>query len=129
MEGMTNQPAASLVPLAKSWLNAPPVTDPAGGTSQGYDPSHRAYAFTWSKSPLSFGIAAADENPSHNLCFEIRNWPNDTTTANLKINGNARPAGPDFKQGIKIDTDGTYTLLVWVGLSATTPQKFDIAPK
>ena len=129
MEGMTNQPAASLAPLAKSWLNAPAVTDPAGGTSQGYDPSHRAYAFTWDKSPLGFGIAATDENPIHNLCFEIRNWINGTAIADLKINGVAQPAGPDFKQGITIDTDGTYTLLVWVGLSATKPQTFEISPK
>ena len=129
MEGMSNQPAASLAPLAKSWLNAPAVNDPAGGSSQGYDSSHRAYAFTWDKSPLSFGIAASDENPIHNLCFEIRNWVDGSAIADLKINGTSKPAGPDFRQGIHIDTDGSYTLLVWVGMSATTPQKFEIAPK
>ena len=129
MEGMSDQPAASLAPLAKSWLNAPAVTDPAGGTSRGYDPTRRAYAFTWDKSPLRCGIAATDENPIHNLCFEIRNWISGTAIAGLKINGTAQAAGPDFRQGIKIDTDGTYTLLVWVGLSATTPRTFEIAPQ
>ena len=129
MEGMSDQPAASLVPLAKSWLNAPAVTDPSGGTSKGYDQSHRAYAFAWDKAQLNFGIAATAENPIHNLCFEIRNWPDATTAANLKINGVAQAAGPNFRQGINMDTDGTYTLLVWAGLTATTPQKFEIAPK
>ena len=129
MEGMCDQPAASLAPLAKSWLNAPPVTSPAGGTSHGYDPTRRAYAFVWDKSPLTFGIAASNENPIHNLCFEIRNWSSGTAIASLKINGTAQPAGPDFRQGIKVDTDGTYALLVWVGVSATTARRFEIAPQ
>ena len=129
MEGMSDQPAASLAPLARSWLDAPAVTDLSGGTSQGYDRTHRAYAFTWDKSPLRFGIAASDANPIHNLCFEIRNWIDGTAIANLEINGTSQTAGPDFRQGIHIDTDGTYTLLIWVGLSATTPRMFEIAPK
>lgn len=126
MEGMSDQPAIALTGLAKSWLNAPPLTDLAGGTSHGYDATRRAYAFVWDKSPLGFRIAASEQTPIHNLCFEIRNWPSGTASANLKINGTAQPAGPDFRQGIKIDTDGTYTLIVWVGLSAVTPQTFEI---
>ena len=129
MEGMTDQPAAALTGLAKSWLNAPAVANPSGGTSQGYDQSRRAYLFQWGAAPLRFQIAASEGNPVHNLCFEIRNWQGRAAKAELKINGVAQTAGPNFRQGVNIDTDGTCTLIVWVGLSANTPQDFVITGK
>ena len=127
IEGMTDGSAASLTNLARSWLNAPAVTNVAGGASQGYEQSHRAYRFTYGTTPLSFQIAASDESPIQNLCFEIRNWPSRTATAGLKINGVSQTSGPNFRQGINRDTDGTYTLIVWVGLSATSSQSFEVA--
>lgn len=127
MEGMTDQPPAVLANLAKSWLDAPPVTNLTGGTGQGYIPARRAYGFGWGAAPLRFELAASAAQPIHNLCFEIRNWPHRTATATLKINRVAQTAGPDFRQGVNIDHDGTYTLLVWIGLSATTPQEFELA--
>jgi hypothetical protein len=45
---------------------------------------------------------------------------------NLKLNGSILPGGPDFRQGVTLDTDETYTLIVWLGLSANTPQTFEI---
>ncbi|MEI8376399.1 MAG: LamG domain-containing protein, partial [Planctomycetota bacterium] len=129
MEGMTDQPAASLASLARSWLNAPAVSHVSGGTSQGYDQSHRAYGFQWGASPLRFQIAASDKNPIHNLCFEIRNWKSRTAVAVLTINDVSQAAGPNFRQGINIDTDGTYTLIVWVGMIANTSQEFTITEK
>ena len=44
----------------------------------------------------------------------------------LKINGVSKAPGPDFRQGINIDADGNYTLIIWVGLSAISPQSFEI---
>ncbi|MCD6331859.1 MAG: LamG domain-containing protein, partial [Bacteroidales bacterium] len=73
MEGMTDQPAASLTSLARSWLKAPSVENVSGGTSQDYLPSHRAYRFTFADQPLKFQIAANEKKPICNLCFEIRN--------------------------------------------------------
>lgn len=127
MEGMTEQPATSLVSLARSWLSAPPVTQVSGGTSQGYDQAHRAYLFRWDQSPLRFHVAADDRHPIHNLCFEIKNWKGRTAKAKLEVNQAAQAAGPDFRQGVNLDSDGTHTLIVWIGLSATTPQEFVIA--
>ena len=129
MEGMTDQPATSLVSLAKSWLNAPPVTHVTGGTSQGYEQGRRAYSFGWGSAPLRFQIAASDANPIHNLCFEIRNWTGRTDKASLKINDVSQSSGPDFRQGVNIDTDGTYSLIVWVGVQAKTTQSFEISGK
>jgi hypothetical protein len=126
MEGMTDQPAASLTRLAWSWLKAPPVTHVSGGASQGYNQSHRAYGFTYGATPLSFQIAASDNHPIQNLCFEIRNWKSRTAKANLKIDSVSQAAGPNFRQGVNIDTDGTYTMIIWAGLSATAPRDFEI---
>ncbi len=125
MEGMTDQSAASLTNLAKSWLSAPAVENISGGTSQGYHQPGRTYGFTYGPGPLSFQIAAAKDHPIHNLCFEIKNWES-RTAASLKINGVSQTAGPNFRQGVNLDTDGTYTLIVWVGLSATSTQSFEI---
>ncbi len=126
MEGMTDQPAASLTDLARSWLKAPPVTDVYGGTTQGYNQSHRAYGFTFNAKPLTFRIAASRQSPIHNLCFEIRHWKSRTAKAQLKINGVSLKAGPNYRQGVNIETDGTYTLIIWVGLTAYGPQEFEI---
>ena len=126
MEGMTDQPAASLTGLAKSRLNAPPVIAVTGGTYQGYDQSHRAYQFSFGTAPLTFKIDASTESPIHNLCFEIRNWNSRNARTNLQINGMTQSNGPSFRQGVNIDTDGTFTLIVWVSLSATSPQEFKL---
>jgi hypothetical protein len=126
MEGMTDQPATELTALARSWLKAPAVTNLSGGTSQGYNQSHRAYGFTLGAAPLSFQIEATDNNPIQNLCFEIKNWKSRTAKAKLKINGVSQAPGPNFRQGVNIDTDGTYTLIVWVDLTAISLQSFEI---
>ncbi|MEI6656134.1 MAG: LamG domain-containing protein, partial [Verrucomicrobiota bacterium] len=129
MEGMTDQPAAALAHLARSWLDAPPISQLTGGTHSGYVPSRRAYALEWAAAPLRFQIAATAAKPIHNLCLEIRNWPNRTATAALKLNGAAQAAGPDFRQDVNIDNDGTFTLIVWIGLAADTAQEFELMEK
>jgi hypothetical protein len=127
MEGMTDQPADSLVDLARSWLNAPEIRNISGGTSDGYNAAHRAYRFSLNNSSLEFQIAATSKSPIHNLCFEIKNWNSKTAKADLKINGDPVKQGPDFRQGVVIDTDGTYTLLIWVGMDAKSEQSFEIS--
>jgi hypothetical protein len=125
LEGMTDQPAASLTGLARSWLNAPEVTNVSGGTSYGYDQSHRAYEFSYDKSPLSFRISASVKNPIQNLCFEIRNW-GKSKSAGLLVNGKAYAPGTDFRQGKIIDTDGSYTMIIWLELKSSSSQIFKI---
>jgi hypothetical protein len=126
LEGMTDQPAASLTGLANSWLHAPGVSHVSGGESEGYQQGERAYAFKLRTGPLTFQLDASDASPIHNLCLSIKNWPSRTRSANLKINGLAQTAGPDFRQGVILDSDGTYTMVVWIGLTATDAQTFEI---
>jgi hypothetical protein len=125
LEGMTDQPAASLTGLARSWLNAPAVTDVSGGTSNGYNQSHRAYEFSFDNSPLSFRLSASEKKPIQNLCFEIRNW-GKSRSARLLINGKTCDPGSGFRQGKIIDTDGTYTMIIWLELRSSSSQIFKI---
>ncbi len=126
LEGMTDQPAESLTALAKSWITAPPADKVDGGTSLGYEKPRRAYVFTMTAQTLSFQIAATKKKPVHNVCLEIKNWGGKDKRAHIRINGAPISPGPDFRQGENIDTDGTYTMVIWVILSATTPQDFMI---
>ena len=127
MEGMTDKPAASLTNLAKSWLNAPPVVNISGGKSFGYNPAHRAYSFIINNIPLKFQIAGSNKRPIHNLCFEIKNWNSRMAEAGLKINGNLIKPGANFRQGTFIDSDGTYTLVIWVKMDASSSQNFEVS--
>jgi hypothetical protein len=127
LQGMTDQSAASLTNLARSWLVAPAVTNVSGGNYTGYEQPQRAYVFSHGNGTLSFAIAAASHQPIHNLCFEIKHWPSRTAQASLKLNGVSQSAGPDFRQGVNLDNDGTYTLVIWVGLTATTRQRFEVS--
>jgi hypothetical protein len=49
--------------------------------------------------------------------------------ADLKINQVAQVPGAGFRQGVNIDTDGIYALIVWIDLSANSAQDFQIAEK
>ena len=125
LEGMTDQPAASLTGLARSWLRAPEVLSESGGSSLGYNQAHRAYGFISEGPRLSFKIDASENNPINNLCFEIRNWGN-SESAGLIVDGKVWKEGSDFRQGKIIDTDGTYTIIIWISLNSISPGSFQI---
>jgi hypothetical protein len=129
MQGMTHLPADSLNNLADSWLKAPGAVNISGGSGQGYNQPHRAYRFTWQEAPLAFDIAASHQQPVHNICFEIRNWKDRNAVAILKVNGIPQTPGRGFRQGINIDSDGTYTLIIWAEICSDKPVKFEITSK
>ena len=130
MEGMTNQSAESLVALAASWLKAPAIENRTrniiGCVSHGYNQAQRAYLLTLKGTKMKFTLKASETNPVRNLCFVIKNWGDKDSMAQIKINEILQNEGPNFRQGVTIDTDGTYSLIVWLGLSATTTQNFEI---
>ncbi len=129
LEGMTDQPATSLMALANSWLSPPSIEKVSGGVSYGYHAGRRAYAFKYEAAPLRFQIAASAASPIQNACFEIRNWQSRETAAAVKVNGMMQPKGPDVRQGIHLDRDGTPTLIVWLGLSTQTATSIEIERK
>ena len=130
MEGMTNQPAASLVSLAKSWLQAPLIEPLADCQDAAYVPAERAYHLTATGVAPSVRIAASAASPLVNLCLVVKDWPNPADApALLLIDGVAQPAGADFRQGIVRDTNGNPMLVGWVSRQATTPVTFTLLTK
>jgi len=126
LEGMTNLKTNQLVSLARSWLKAPQLSSVSGATSRGYDRSERAYKLTATAAKISFQIDASDTNPIYNPAFVIKNWHSPTANATLKIDQVSYKTGPDFRQGFIIDTDGTYTLVIWLDYQATTTRTFEV---
>ena len=46
--------------------------------------------------------------------------------AGLKIDGISCKPGADFRQGVVIDTDGTYNLVIWLDYQAAETRTFEI---
>jgi len=127
IEGMTdrytNNDLAELGVLARSWQSAPAVSNVSGCSSQGYERRQGAYLFTRTTDPIQFTINGSSRSPIYNPAFVIKNWPGRTTTATINIAGGS---SDDIRQGVIRDTDGTYTLIVWMLHEAAGSRTFDI---
>jgi hypothetical protein len=123
--GLTDLPAADLRTLNRSWNSAPAVEDLNGCRSAGYDQRQRAYVVTRGSDSLSLRLNGSEESPVLNPCFVIRNWGGQAP-ARLKIDGRAQIPGPDFRQGIIRDTDGTETMVIWVRQRSLQPLSYEI---
>jgi len=123
MIGLTDQPAASLVPLALSWDRPAEIVNPQGCTSLGYVQNERAYRLLADQSSLSFDLQASTERPVVNPCFVVRNWGH-RGEAEVLLDGR-QPK--DFRQGTMLDTDGNDCLVVWIEMESTKPVKISIS--
>ena len=120
LQGMTPKGAADLVPLAKSWLQAPKL-DLTSSAYQGggYDQSERAYIIVKSnaaaQAPLDFKIQASEESPLLNPAIIVRNWGKQK--AELRISGREIPDGKNFRQGI-VSRPAGDDLIIWLRLES-----------
>ncbi|MCU0786555.1 MAG: hypothetical protein MUF81_21425 [Verrucomicrobia bacterium] len=57
--------------------------------------------------------------------FVIAKWGGPDNNVSLKINGRTKTRGIDYRLGIEVDGSGTYTLVIWLPLSATEPVSFE----
>jgi hypothetical protein len=112
--GFTNRGISSLLPLSLSWNYPPPIRNAQGCRSLDYDPDQRAYVLDAKGSPVSFDVVGSRIRPIVNPCFVVKHWGSRTQQASLTVDGQPLPTGPDFRQGVIIDTDGTPTLVVWI---------------
>ena len=126
LEGMTDRGAQSQIGLARSWLSAPAVSGVSGAESQGYDQGQRAYVFTRRAETLSFKIDASEAEPVNNVCFVVKQWGSRSAAAEVKVDGVPEPDGVNRRQGVVIDTDGSYTLVLWLTMSSNSPRQFEI---
>jgi hypothetical protein len=127
--GLATTSISGLLDLAKMFNYPPKVSMERGASSSGFTTNDKSYGFTANASTITFTLNASGNSPLLNPCFVIRNW-GAGDKAGLKINGVVQNEGPNFRQGKIIDTDGTNTMIIWVGgISATSSQKFEITKK
>ena len=124
--GFTDQPASSLVSLAKSWNHPPMLAKAQGCQSNGYDQTQRAYRLAATAEAISFTLSGSKDSPIHNPCFVIENWDSDRPSR-VTINGKDVKLGKAFRQGIVRDTDGTRTMIVWLELESTSSVQLGIS--
>jgi hypothetical protein len=124
MYGLTDKQPAELTSLNRAWNFAPAVTDAKGVTSLGYEKRERAFNFKKTGASVSFKLQASKEQPLENPAFVIANWGSPDSNVSLKLNGQPKTRGTDYRTGIEVDTDGTYTLVIWMPLSTSGTASF-----
>jgi hypothetical protein len=133
--GLTNKPAVSLLPLAKSWNNPPqltPLVDMALSSEQGptrakYDYKQRAYVIEAAPpgKALIFLPEASKDSPLVNPAFVVKNW--GEKNARLQIDGKTVERGKNFRYGHRHTLEGT-DLIVWIKLESTRQVEVSIIP-
>ncbi len=128
MEGMIKENPLDLIPLAKSWLDPPGVSNMNGCESTGYDKGQRAFVLYAVADEMSIQVEASEDHPLYNPGFVIKNWT-DNSPSILAVNGKRMAPGSDVRQGVIRDTDGTWTMVVWFRLESEEPVEFAFGNK
>jgi len=124
--GLTNRPAVSLLPLAKSWISPAKLTVAGDDfVGEGYDYKQRAYVINCSKpaNSLKFELAGSEDSPVVNPAVVIKNW--GERPARLKVNGRQVGRGESFRSGHRHTFEGT-DLIVWFKTESTKPIKISV---
>jgi len=129
LHGMTRQNVKDLVPIAKSWHQAPKLSLAVSGfTSSGYDKTQRAYILTCKNEskakPLVMELGASKKSPLYNPAFVIKNWSQGSVA--VKRDGNGLSNGSDFTYGFNHTLEGTE-LVVWLRVESMKPVKISIS--
>ena len=85
-----------------------------------------AFKFAKTGASVGFKLQASKAQPLENPAFVIANWGSADTNVSLKINGQAKKRGVDYRAGVEVDTDGKYTLVIWLPLSATETVSLEV---
>jgi len=124
--GMTNKPAVSLVPLARSWNHPPELVVKKGGFTGGdYDYKQRAYLINCEKQGglFQFKLAGSEASPIVNPALVIKGW--GKADARLKVNGKKVNRGSTFRFGHRDNLDG-IDLIVWLKYESTKPVQIEL---
>jgi hypothetical protein len=129
MYGLTDKQPGALTALNRSWNFAPEVTVANRCAYLGYDRPERAFKFTKTGEGAAFTVQATKKQPLENPAFIIANWGSPDSSVSLKINGQTKTHGVDYRTGIEVDANGTYTLVLWLPLSATETVSFEVGKR
>ncbi len=117
LNGLTDKAAEDLLPLARSWLNAPELSVDGNLECEGYDPTQMAYVLEGS-GDATLKLDASADSPVVNPAFEINGWGDNGVA--VKLNGRALEKGEDYRVGKRVTLGGT-DLILWVKTEATEP--------
>ena len=123
LEGMSKKTPAELIALSKSWLQAPEAEARSGCDVLKYSRARRDYPVVATHEEMTFTIEASGEQPIDNLCFTVRNWGHKGD-AKIRVNGKTSKG---LRQGVTVDTDGHYKLVVWVEMKSTNPIEISVS--
>jgi hypothetical protein len=132
LNGLTAQPAALLVPLAKSWISPPAITVASGDASGAeYDPAQRAFVVHRGANAKAGGVTlkltASDVSPLVNPAFVIENWSGPTK---VTVSGEGLKPGTPVRMGYVHHLEGdTLVLFVELNSSRETQIKVEAAAK
>jgi hypothetical protein len=130
LNGLTEKPAAALLPLAKSWLSPPQMEIAGNGfAAAGYDPTQRAFVLSRrgqsASSALSVLLRASEESPVVNPVLLIRGW--GPSAPRVEIDGRPAPLGPDVRAGHIHGLEGD-DLVLWIRKESASPVRIAISP-
>ena len=125
--GMNDQPFDRLVPLAKSWIQAPELQVISGNLkSRTYDFSQRAYILETqgTHSPSAeLVMEAGPESPFHNACLVIKGWGENSPKVSL--DSEVLAPGTEYRMGHVRTLEGT-DLLIWISHESTKPVRITL---
>jgi len=130
LNGLSEKPAAELVPLAKSWLSPPPLEAvDRGFRSEGFDPTPRAYVVTRqgpsALDALEVTLQATPDSPAVHPALLVRDW--GLAQARIEVDGQTAPESKDVRVGHIHRLDGE-DLVLWLRKETTQPMRISISP-
>jgi len=130
--GMNDRSFDSLIPLARSWAQAPELRVERDGGARivvrGYDMAQRAYILECEGAAPRTGdsvgvvLAASPDLPLVNACLVVKNWGDKTPS--LSIDGMPSVEGRDIRFGLVPTLSGT-NLLIWIVRESTSPVRIE----
>jgi hypothetical protein len=124
--GMTDQSAASLAPLARSWRQAPTArTHSKGFRCDGFSLGEKAYQFvqTGEADELLITVDASDDSPLVNPAIVVADWTGGDPQ--VEVDGKALGSAEDCSAGLTQTPTGT-NLAVWLRISASASTQINI---
>lgn len=130
LHGMTEKPVSELVPLAKSWLDAPKIVIIEGELKNHiYDRTQKAYHLKLNSNKLpeklTFSIDASENSPIVNPVFLVEGW--GEFGVELEIDGEKVSGRNRFRVGHRNNIDST-DLVVWIRINSDRPVKIALKP-
>lgn len=128
LTGLTDQPAAALVPLLHAWANPPALTVVAGPASaRGFNPAQKAFVLdaTGAAAALTLRLATSAESPLARPAFVIKNW--GQLPARVLLDGRPLHRGTDYRAQLNPGLGGT-DLVLWLDHRGTAPVQLVLEP-